>query len=87
MDILKKLFPISWSKTKDSNDLVKGLIIYIVGAIIAAAIVVVAITILSILPLGDILAGIVGTLGSLIGLYTLVGIILLLLVYFKVIND
>lgn len=88
MDILKKIFPMSWVKAKDSNALVKGIILYIIGAVIAAAVVVISTTILTIIPIvGPILAWVIGTLGGFIGLYTLIGIILLLLSYFEVLKD
>ena len=80
MDILKKFWPNAF-KTADSNGLVTAIIIYVIVLIVGT----VAGFILGLLPIvGGILAWVVGTV---LDLYGLVGIVLALLTYFKVIKD
>ena len=76
MDALKKIFPLSF-KAAELNPFIVSLIIYVVVDIVCGFI----IGILAKIPLIGFLFGLVG---SLIGLYALVGIILSILVYLKV---
>ena len=88
METLKKIFPLSWKYTKDVANLIIGILVYILVGIVAGAIIALATLITGWIPvLGGILAWVLGLVGSLIGLYTLAGIIIQLLVYFKVIKD
>ncbi|MBO5952840.1 MAG: hypothetical protein J6Q53_01735 [Oscillospiraceae bacterium] len=79
MDTLKKIFPLSFKNTDSVANLVIGILIYLVGDIIAGAI----IGLLAKLPLIGIVFGLIG---SLVGLYCLAGIVILVLVYLKVLK-
>ena len=80
MDLLKKIFPLSWKFADSGKNLAIGIIIHIIAAIVGALI----IGILAAIPVVGIIAGIAG---ALIDLYALVGIILEILVFAKVIKD
>lgn len=79
MDLLKKIFPLSFKYVKDVKDLIVGIILYVIGGAIGG----VALAIVSIIP---IIGWIFGALGGLIELYVVVGIVLQLLVFFKIIK-
>ena len=77
MDILKKLFPLSFlSKPKDTNALVFSALLY-------AAIMVAYFLISAVLGyvLGTLAAWLLGLLGTLVGLYGTAGIVLGVLIY------
>lgn len=78
MDMLKKYFPFSFKAT-EVKELVISLLIYIVIDIVCG----VVISLLSAIPLIGILFSLVG---AVIGLYALVGIVLAILVFVKVIK-
>ena len=80
MDILKKLFPLSF-KTKEKNvqDLIVNIIIYIVVAAIGGLI----IGLLAKLPL---IGFVFGLVGGIIDLYATIGIVLVVLVFLKVLK-
>lgn len=80
MDILKKIFPLSWAFTKDVANFIIGILIYVVGGAIAGAI----IGLLAAIPVIGIIFGLVG---SLIGIYSLAGIVIQILVFTKVLKD
>lgn len=81
MDILKKIFPLSWAFTKDVANFIIGIIIYVVaGAVIGA----VAGFLAVIIPLVGFVFGLVG---SLIGIYCTAGIVIQILVFAKVLKD
>ncbi len=79
MAYLKTFFPDAF-KSKDVNPLVTALIIYLIIGIVGG----VVLGFLSKIPFLGIIFSLVG---AVVGLYALVGIILSLLVFFKVIND
>lgn len=82
MDILKKIFPLSF-KVNEVKDLVISILIYIA---LGVAIAIVG-AILAFIPLlGVILAAIVGIIGWVVDLYSLVGIVLAVLVFTKVLQ-
>ena len=88
MDLLKKLFPLSWKYTKDTSNLIVGIIVYIVAAIIAGVIITLGALITGWVPvIGWLICAILSVVGGLIELYVIIGIVLQLLVYFKVIKD
>ena len=88
MDALKKIFPLSWKYTKDIKDLIIGIVVYILAGVIAGLLIGIATKIAGWIPfLGGLLAWAIGIVGSLIGIYVLVGIILQILVFCKVIKD
>lgn len=78
MDALKKFFPFSWRAT-EVKDLIITLLIYIVIDVVCGFV----IGLLASLP---IIGFIFSLLGSLVGLYALVGIVLAILVFAKVIK-
>ncbi len=79
MDMLKRFFPLSF-KAKDLNALIVALIVYVVVDVLCGAV----IGLLAKIPLIGLVFGILGTV---IGLYAFIGIVLVLLVFFKVIKD
>lgn len=79
MDLLKKLFPLSFKYVGSVANLVIGILIYLVGDVVAGAI----IGLLAKLP---VLGFIFSLVGSLVGLYCLAGIVILVLVYCKVLK-
>ena len=80
MELLKKIFPLSWKYTQDITNLIIGILIYVVGGAIAGAI----IGILGQIP---IIGFIFGLVGAVVGLYAFAGIVLQILIYTKVIKD
>ncbi len=80
MDTLKKIFPLSFKYVDSVANLIIGILIYIVVPFVFGL---VSGLVSSIIP---ILAWIFGILGSIIGLYSLVGIILQILVFAKVLK-
>jgi len=78
MDLLKKLFPISFKST-EKNPFIIALIVYIVVGFIAGLV----IGLLSKIPIIGFVFGIVG---AIFGLYTTVGLVLSILVFLKVIK-
>lgn len=72
MDILKKLFPLSFKAKKDIGALIVNILIHLVADLVAGLII-------GLLP-------ILSLLGGLIGLYFTVGIVLSILDYLKVIK-
>ena len=88
MDFLKKFFPLSWKYTKDVANLIIGIIIYIVVGIVVGALITLSTFIVGWIPvIGLIIAWVLGIVSSLIGLYVLVGIVLQVLVFAKVLKD
>jgi hypothetical protein len=88
MDVLKKIFPFSFKSVADVAGLIINILIYIVVAIIAAAVIWLATFITAWIPVvGALIAWVLGLLGSLIDLYCVAGIVILILVYTKVIKD
>lgn len=79
MDTLKKLFPFSFNKSKELNDFIVTLIIYVVAAVVIG----VLIGVLASIPILGVIFSIVGTL---VDLYFLIGIVLSILVFCKVIQ-
>ncbi|MBE6889282.1 MAG: hypothetical protein E7485_04640 [Ruminococcaceae bacterium] len=85
MDILKTLFPISYKKSDTVNNLVIGILIYVVIGIIAGALIALPAMLLGGIPVvGTILCWVLGIIGSLVGLYTLAGVVIIVLVYLKI---
>ena len=88
MDILKKIFPLSFKRTDSVANLVIGILIYLLAGIVAGAVIALATMIADWIPvLGGLLAWALGVVGSLVGLYVLVGIVLQILVFAKVLKD
>jgi hypothetical protein len=79
MDTLKKLFPLSFGNKKDIGALIINILIHLVADIVAGLV----IGLLSGLPL---IGWLFGLVGSLVGLYFTVGIILSILNYLKILK-
>lgn len=79
MDMLKKFFPFSFGKKPDVTSLVIALLVYLVAAVVAS----VVLFLLALIPVIGILFGIVG---GIVDLYLLVGIVLTVLDYFKLLK-
>jgi len=78
MDLLKKVFPFSF-KAKDLGKFIVSLLIYIVIGVVGGLV----IGLLAKIPVIGLLAGI---LGALLDLYGLIGIVLAILVFVKVVK-
>jgi len=76
---LKKFFPLSFKYSDTVSNLIIGILIYIVGDIIAGAV----IGLLAAIPL---IGWLFGLAGSLVGLYCLAGIVIQVLVFTKVLK-
>lgn len=88
MDTLKKIFPMSWKFTADVSNFVVGIIIYIVLCVPVGIVLGLAKMIVEWIPLvGNVLVWALGVIGGLVGLYAIIGLVLLILVYCKVITD
>ena len=88
METLKKFFPLSWKYAKEVADLVIGVIIYVVAAVIASAVIWFATLVTAWIPVVGGLVGIVlGLLGTLVDIYAIAGIVILFLVKFNVIKQ
>ena len=86
MDMLKKLFPRAFAATEQSK-LINTLIVYIVIAVIGAVVGWVVGTLLGWIPLVGFLVGLVLKIaGTIVDVYAIGGVVLTLLVYFKVIK-
>ncbi len=78
MDMLKKIFPFSF-KSKEVKDLVINIVIYLVASIVGG-------WLLGLLGGIPLLGVIFDLIGSLFGLYCLVGIVLAVLDFFKILK-
>ena len=84
MDVLKKIFPLSWKLTSDTTNFVIGIIVYVLAGAIFGLVAGLANAIFGWIPLlGGILAWVLRVVGGVIGAYSIVGLILLILAYFK----
>lgn len=79
MDMLKKIFPLSFSFADTIVNLVVGIVIYLVAPALAS----VVLGLLAKIPLLGILFAVINWV---IGIYALVGLVLLILVYLKLVK-
>ena len=87
MNTLKTFFPLSWKYAKDVANLIIGIIVYLVVELVAGALITLSTQLTDWIPrVGGLIAWALGIVGSLIGLYTLAGIVILILVLAKVIK-
>ncbi|MBQ8817206.1 MAG: hypothetical protein IJZ83_01385 [Clostridia bacterium] len=87
MDALKKIFPLSFKYTKDVPNLIIGIILQILAIAVMAVLIWLATAIVGWIPvIGAIIGWALGIVSSLLGLYCLVGIIIQILVFAKVIK-
>ena len=89
MDLLKKIWPMSFKNNDSVQNLVIGVVIYAVAAIIAGLILGVSGLVAGLMPemLGKLIGLVLGAIGSLIDLYCVGGIVFKFLAYFKVIGE
>ena len=79
MDLLRKIFPLSFKYAKDVTNLIVGIIIYLVTAAIGGFVIWLA----SLVP---IIGWLVGAFGGLLDLYVAVGVVLQILVFLKIVK-
>ncbi len=80
MDMIKKFFPFSFNfKEKDVNGLVVSIIIYVVAMVLSGVV-------FGLLGLVPILGIITSIIGSVVGLYLLVGLVFSVLNFFNVLK-
>lgn len=88
MDMLKKLFPLSFKFSNDVANLIIGIIIYVIFAVIVGALIALANLLVGWIPLaGDLIALALRLVSSLIEIYVLAGIVILVLSFTKVLKD
>lgn len=86
MDILKKVFPYSFGAA-EVKDLVIKIIVYIVAAFLAGVVLSIAGLITGWIPIvGAIIGVLLSIIGGAVELYVLIGIVLLVLDYMKVLK-
>ena len=79
MDLLKKIFPLSFRYAKDIANLIVGIIVYLVVGAVGGLVIWLATGI-------PFVGWLVGTLGGILDLYVVVGIVLQVLVFLKVLK-
>lgn len=87
MDLLKKIFPLSWKYKSEVKDLIIGIIIYLVAGIIGGVILAIAGLFTGIPVLGAILGILLRAIGALIDVYVVAGIVIEVLLFTKVLKD
>ena len=88
METLKKFFPLSFKRTESVADLIIGILIYILTAVIAGAVIWLASLITGWIPLAGALIGwLLRVIGTLIEVYVTAGIVIQILVFCKVIKE
>lgn len=88
METLKKIFPLSFKRTDTVANLIIGILIYVVAAIVAGALIALSTLLTGWIPvLGAIIGWALGIVSSLFGIYVLAGIVIQILVFCKVIKD
>ena len=87
MDVLKKIFPLSWKYVADVANLIIGIIIYVVIDLIPWAVGLVFGILPEIPVITSLINVVMSILGTVIGIYAVAGIVILILVYTKVIKD
>ncbi len=80
MEMLRKIFPLSFKFLDSIANLVIGTLIYLAAGILIS----IGIALVSIIP---IVGWIIGLLGGLVDLYVLAGIVILFLAYFNILKD
>lgn len=87
MNTLKTWFPVSFQRTKSLVDMLIGVVIYLVIGLLAGLLIGFAGTITGWIPLlGTVIGWLLRIIGILVEAYILVGIVLLILTFLKVIK-
>lgn len=79
MDILRKLFPLSFKYSDSIGSLIVGILIYLVGAAVVGAVI-------GLLPYIPVVGKLISLLSYLIGLYSTVGIVVEILAFLGVLK-
>lgn len=86
MDMLKKFFPYSFG-AEGTNALVVKIIVYVVAAVVAGIVLILAGLLTGWIPvLGDIIGALLSIVGWVVEVYVIVGIVLLVLDYLKILK-
>ena len=87
MDVLKKIFPISFQKAGSVSDLVIGILLHLVVGIAAGALIWLATMLTGWIPVvGSVIGWLVGIVAALVDVYVVAGIVIELLVFFKILK-
>lgn len=87
MDTLQKFFPLSFKRTDSVGNLIVGILIYVLAAIVAGFVIFLAGKITGWIPVaGQIIGWVLGVIGTLADVYCVAGIVIQLLVFFKVLK-
>ena len=88
MDVLKKIFPLSWKMTKDTTNFIVGIVIYVVLGFVFGLVSGLASLLVGWIPVaGFIFDLLLSIIGYFVSVYSLMGLVLLILVFCKVIKD
>ena len=88
MDMLKKIFPFAFKDTKTNNGLIMSIIYHVVAAFVVGILCSLVGWVVSFIPfLGALIGWILGIIGSCVGLYALIGIVLACLNRVGIITD
>lgn len=87
MSLLKKWFPISFSRSKSVVDMIIGIILYILIGIVAGLLIWVATLLTGWIPaVGGIIAWLLGIVSTIVEVWVVAGIIVLILAFFKILK-
>ena len=87
MDILKKIFPLSFKYSDTSSNLVIGILIYIVAGVIAGALIALSAFLTIWVPfVGILMATLFGLIVSVVEIYVVAGIVIEALLFAKVLQ-
>lgn len=79
MDLIKKLFPLSFKYKKSVVDLIVGIVLYLIAGAVGGVVIWLA----SLVPIVGWLFGIIG---GLLDLYVAVGVVILILAFLKIVK-
>ena len=87
MDVLKKIFPLSFQKAGSVGDLIIGILLYLVVGIVAGALIWLATMLTGWIPVvGALVAWLVGIIAAIIDIYVVAGIVVLVLAFLKLLK-
>lgn len=87
MDVLKKIFPLSFQKAGSVGDLIIGILLYLVVGIVAGALIWLATMLTGWIPVvGALVAWLVGIIAAIIDIYVVAGIVVLVLAFLKILK-
>lgn len=87
MNYLKNCYPLSWKYSASVSDVIVGILIYIIIGACAAVIMILSGVLLGWIPfLGKLLGVLLSIAGAIVDIYVISGIVIQLLVFFKIIQ-